>query len=380
MGFTRREALAAAGAGAAWLALGAGGAPARLAQPARPDAMGLGIDLTPQGLRTPGALQDYTALRLQPWAPPLIARATHVRFWVDWPYVQPDGSFALADPANPGRPHLEALDAQVDAVVADGLQPILMPWRYPRWVNHERAHFNGKSPEWRTPGSGHGPRSPWGRFVEELWLRYSCRMACFEVVNEPNLQLWPQEGVAERVAEMIATVDAIARRHKEPIACLGPSISDAESDRPFMITEQRPFNATLLDALDRRGFEGGDRWVWSFHNYNDAELGGDRVSGMREQIAGRWRGRAAPDGGPLVYATEGGVRLIGVERRYGRTFSPARQRAEQAAMLADAIARYERTPGVGLFTQYTVTADPGYDCGLREADGKSRPSFDAFLG
>jgi len=26
-----------------------------------------------------------------------------------------------------------------------------------------------------------------------------------------------------------------------------------------------------------------------------------------------------------------------------------------------------------------VTADPGYDCGLREADGSARPAFDAFL-
>jgi hypothetical protein len=146
-----------------------------------------------------------------------------------------------------------------------------------------------------------------------------------------------------------------------------------------MITEQRPFNAALLDSLDRRGFEGGGRWVWSFHNYNDAELGSDHVSAMREQIAGRWRGRTATDGGPLVYATEGGVRLVGVERRYGRTFSPARQRIEQAKLLAEAIARYERTPGVGLFTQYTVTADPGYDCGLREADGTERPAFDAFV-
>jgi hypothetical protein len=380
MPVTRREALAAAAAGAAWLAGGTGRARARVSQPVLPVAMGLGIDLTPQGLRTPGALQDYTVLRKQPWAPPLIARATHVRFWVDWPFVQPDGATALADPANPGLWHLEALDAQVDAVVADGLDAILMPYRYPRWVNHTEAHFHGRSPEWRMPRSGHGPDSPWARFVEALWLRYSCRMACFEVVNEPNLQLWPQDGVAERVAEMIATVDAIAQRHEEAVTCLAPSISDAESDRPRLITEQRPFNAALLDALDRRGFAGGERWVWSFHNYNDAELGGDRVSSMREQLAGRWRGRAAPDGGPLVYATEGGVRLIGAERRYGRTLSPERRRTEQAALLADAIARYERTPGVGLFTQYTVTADPGYDCGLREADGSPRPAFEAFLG
>jgi hypothetical protein len=376
MGTTRREALAVA---AAWLALGTGGASARLRQPAIPDAMGLGIDLTPQGLRTPGALQDYTVLRAQPWAPPLIARATHIRFWADWPFVQPDGAFALADAANPGLPHLVALDAQIDAAVGDGLRVILMPWRYPVWVNHTRQHFHGKSPEWRMPGSGHGPDSEWARFVEALWLRYACRMACFEVVNEPNLQIWPQEGVAERVAQMITTVDAIARRHEQAVTCLAPSISDAESDRPFMITEQRPFTASLLDALDQRGFAGGDRWVWSFHNYNDAELGGDRVTAMRAQIAGRWRGRSAPDGGPLVYSTEGGIRLEGVERRYGRTFSPERQRVEQAAMLGDAIARYERTPGVGLFTQYTVTADPGYDCGLREADGSPRPAYEVFL-
>jgi hypothetical protein len=63
--------------------------------------MGIGIDLTPQGLRSPGVLQDYTVLRAQPWAPPLIARTTHVRFWVDWPFVQPDAAIALEDRANP---------------------------------------------------------------------------------------------------------------------------------------------------------------------------------------------------------------------------------------------------------------------------------------
>ena len=125
-------------------------------------AMGLGIDLTPQGLRTPGVLQDYTALRVQPWAPPLIARATHVRFWVDWPFVQPDGAIALGDPANPGLPHLQALDAQVDAVVADGLEAILMPWRYPRWVNHTGSTSTASRRSGGCRGSGHGPEQPVG--------------------------------------------------------------------------------------------------------------------------------------------------------------------------------------------------------------------------
>jgi hypothetical protein len=377
MGMTRRQALA--GAGAALLALRAGRAAAMPPDPSIPAAMGRGIDLTPQGIRAPGSPQDYTILRAQPWAPPLIDHATHVRLRVDWTFVQPRGDLALEHPANPGVPHLLSLDAQVDAAVADGLRVILIPWRYPRWVNHNAEREGTKSPEWRLPDSGHGPYSPWAAFVEALWERYAGRMACFEVINEPNLQMWPQDDIAERVAWMMSTVDAVAARHGHAATCLGPSISDAESDRPWRITERGPFVESLLPALERRAFAGGDHWVWSFHNYNDCELGGDRASDMRAQIAGRWRGRAAEDGGPLMFATEGGVRLVGVERRYGRTFPPDRQRAEQAAMLADAVARADRTPGIGLFTQYTVHADPEYDCGLLEVDGTMRPAFAAWV-
>jgi hypothetical protein len=377
MRITRREALA--GAGAAWLALRGARASAMPPDPWIPAAMGRGIDLTPQGTRAPGSPQDYTVLRTQPWAAQLIARTTHLRLWVDWTFVQPHGDHGLGDPANPGAPVLASIDAQVDAAVADGLQVILLPWRYPRWVNHNAARDGTRSPEWRLPDSGHGPYSPWADFVEALWDRYAGRMSCFEVINEPNLQMWPQDDIAERVAWMISTVDEIARRHDYAATCLGPSISDAESDRPWRITERRPFVEALLPALARRGFAGGDHWVWSFHNYNDCELGGDRASDMRAQIAGRWQGRHAADGGPLLFATEGGVRLVGVERRYGQTFPPDRQRAEQAAMLADAVARSERTPGVGLFTQYTVYADPDYDCGLLESDGTMRPAFGAWV-
>jgi hypothetical protein len=377
MRLTRREALAGA---AALLALRPGAARAMPRGAASPAAMGRGIDLTPQGIRVPGSPQDYTVLRAQPWAAPLIARTTHLRIWVEWPLVQPEPGVALDDPANPGFAHLQAVDAQVDAAVADGLQVILLPYRYPRWVNHTTRGDGGAHLSWfHLPDAGHGPYSPWARFVDALWERYAGRMACFEVVNEPNLQLWPQAGIAERVAWMITTVDAIADRHDRAATCLAPSISDAESDRPERITEPAPFVDALLPALERRGFAGGDHWVWSFHNYNDCELGGERVRAMRAQLAGRWPGRTAEDGGPLVYATEGGVRLDGVERRTGVRYPPARRREEQAAMLADAVARYEREPGVGLFTQYTVHADPGYDCGLREAGGAPRPAFAAWV-
>ncbi|HYI19684.1 MAG TPA: hypothetical protein VD836_13310, partial [Solirubrobacteraceae bacterium] len=95
-----------------------------------------------------------------------------------------------------------------------------------------------------------------------------------------------------------------------------------------------------------------------------------------EQLAGRWPGRLAPDGGPLLYATEGGVRLSFVARRRS---GAAAVRAGQAEMLRRALARAEETPGLGLYTHYTVNADPDYDCGLRETDGRARPSFAVFV-
>jgi hypothetical protein len=254
-----------------------------------------------------------------------------------------------------------------------------MPYRYPRWANGASSPRHDKAPEYRLPDAGFEPGTPWAAFVDALWARYAGRMAYFEVVNEPNLQLWPQPGIAEHVAGMMLTVDAAAHRHDLAATCLAPSHSDAESERPWMITEQAPFADALLAALDRRGFEGGNHWVWSFHNYNDIERGGNRTHALRGRLADRWRGLLAPDGGPLLYATEGGVRLSAVRRRYGHGLSASEQRAAQADMLRDAVARYVVTDGVGLFTQYTVHADPAYDCGLREPDGAARPAYGVWV-
>ena len=77
-----------------------------------------------------------------------------------------------------------------------------------------------------------------------------------------------------------------------------------------------------------------------------------------------------------MYATEGGVRLSFIARQRG---AGADLRAGQAEVLARALARAEATPGLGLYTQYTVNADPKYDCGLRETDARPRPSFDVFV-
>ena len=373
MGWTRREALA--GAGAAWLGLRAGIAHAMPDGAPTPLRMARGFDLRPSGVRWPGVAEDYRELRKQPWAGRLIARSSLVRFWADWPVLQPTPT-PLEDPGNPGLGNLAALDGQIDAARADGLDVIVMPYRYPLWVTGATRWRWGVAEQYQLPDSGHGPYSPWARFVEALWHRYAGRMTHFEVVNEPNLQLQPQRDMPERAAVMITTVDAIARRHDLAAVCLAPSCSDADSLRVPAITRQPEFAGRLLDRLEASGFAGGDHWIWSFHNYNESESGGTRSTRLREQLARRWRGRLAPDGLPLLYATEGGVRLSFIARERGEE---ADLRAGQAEVLARALARAQATPGIGLYTQYTVLADPGYDCGLRETDGRPRPAFGVFV-
>jgi hypothetical protein len=373
MGWTRREALA--GAGAALAGLRAGTARAMPVDAPTPLRLARGFDLRPSGVRWPGVIEDYREFRKQPWAAPLIARSSLIRFWADWPVLQPTPT-PLENPWNPGLGHLVALDGQIDAARADGLDVIVMPYRYPLWVTGATRWRWGVAEQYQLPDSGHGPYSPWAAFAEALWRRYAGRMTHFEVVNEPNLQLRPLPGIAERVAVMITTVDAIARRHDLAATCLAPSCSDADGLRNGTLIRQPAFADRLLATLDAAGFAGGNHWVWSFHNYNESESGGNRSTRLRRQLAGRWRGRLAPDGLPLLYATEGGVRLAFIARERG---AGADLRAGQAEVLARALARAEATPGLGLYTQYTVTADPDYDCGLRETDGGPRPAYDVFV-
>jgi hypothetical protein len=143
-----------------------------------------------------------------------------------------------------------------------------------------------------------------------------------------------------------------------------------------------PFVPALLDELDRVGFKPGPRWIWSYHNYNDVELAGGRVTALRETLRARWHGRAL-DGGPMLFSTEGGIRLSRMATQLGLDIrNPAHAapiRARQAEVLDKAFHRHRRGTGVGggvaMFTQYTLIADPNFDCGLREPTGDERPAF-----
>ena len=155
----------------------------------------------------------------------------------------------------------------------------------------------------------------------------SGRADAFDVVNEPNRQLWPQRSpttltgdafapfgldgsqltVHKAVAEMMLTMDKVAGRcHGRRVGLLAPSTSDTDvttaarrstiavpSSWARMPDGFERFVPSLLDELDRIGFRGGSRWIWSYHNYNDIERGGDRVTALRETLRGRWRSQGA---------------------------------------------------------------------------------------
>jgi hypothetical protein len=418
------------------------------------------VDITPNGVLRPGFPQDYREYRKQAWFPRLLATTSHIRFWADWSSLQLRKDIAFGDPAYPDHHKLTGLDEQIRLANQDGLKTIVMPYRYPLWVNGTeaishpwslgnvmyrpgdraplgtwRAWYQNQGDfgrvlalagvmralEYELPAEGHGPGSTWGRYVAALFDRYVAnsdrygRADYFEVVNEPNLQVFPQRSPTTRtgdiyaqfelegsqltvhkaVAEMMATMDQIARQYSPRVGLIAPSTSDTDvRTSPRRSTIAVPsrwasmpeglehFVPSLLDELDRIGFKAGPNWTWSYHNYNDAERDGDRVTALRETLRGHWHGRTL-DGGPMLFSTEGGIRLVRAAAREGLDTRNAahaqRIRELQAIILDEAFHRHRRSTGVGagvaLFTQYTLNADPNFDCGVRELNGDERKAF-----
>ena len=99
------------------------------------------IDIAPTAVVTPGPFvaNDYRNLRRHTWWPALRETTSWLRLWADWP-----SHAARSGPAarlrREGAASLGALDAQIDAAHADGMQIILMPYRYPRWSQRHRRH------------------------------------------------------------------------------------------------------------------------------------------------------------------------------------------------------------------------------------------------
>ncbi len=337
-----------------------------------------------------------------------------VRMWADWPALQPERS--RAPDAGSGARALARLDAGIAQAKADGLNVMLTAWRFPRWANGtdavaaeptfgladripagadpaRRKDLTFKLPDDLSPGSA------WAHWIDFLLGRYGGSIDALELMNEPNLQLWPQQGpssdpadpfgpgaptIQDAVARMLRTAQVMAGRHRDAPLLAAPATADPVGDTRLR-TGFDTFTTALLDRLDQDGFKPGAGFAWSHHAYTDAEAdlaGADnRVSRVRSLLAGRWAGW--PDGdpnAPEVLITETGVRLDKVAQTFGlRDATAARQK--QAELIERHWRRMQTGPegeGVGLLCFYLFVTDITYDSGLCELDGTPRPAYHAW--
>jgi hypothetical protein len=287
-------------------------------------------------------------------------RAGWVRLFVDWPSLQPEQDFSLDNVHldERTRPFIESLDAQVVFARQNNLKVVLaVHHRFPLWSNGtpdpgcsfrceaqtdpvnkaecERlcgmindpnaARLKLKRP--RSP-FGRVPAdldvdSPWGRWIDFLVRRYGYSAETrdarryvdyLEVVNEPNLTMWPQwrddrvgnrddiRGrlvIANNVALMFKTAqEIVARRngeanvldaeHATTVKLAGPAASDVLDPKPAapgdsaerkekkkrlraVRTGYETFTRELLVQLGRERFNPKSYFSFSHHDYADVE-------------------------------------------------------------------------------------------------------------
>jgi hypothetical protein len=345
-------------------------------------------------------------------------RTPWVVIWAQWDLIEPNqGDFRFAD-----------LDSDIqnarNTIVPNGginddrLNIILKLWKFPRWAN------GTSGPEWQPGASADQASqpdrfnpdsrtvkplefrvaadltttSPWANFIRMLMTRYRGWIDFLDVVNEPNLQLWPQQDSAGNVtihrpvAQMFKTAqtirDNIVPGGTQTPILLGPGTDDSFfTGQPRLRTVVPRFMDLFLPELNRIGFVPGRKFGWSHHNYTDVEsnLTGteNRAAFVRNRLVSNWAGW--PDGlasNPYVMLTEGGARLT----RIGDGSTSLANKQRQATLLQNNYDRNHRNDGdgagIGIVTTYQMHTTTDFDSGLREVrqpppapDGAARPAY-----
>jgi hypothetical protein len=398
------------------------------------------VVLGPIGTIQPGSSHDYRQAGNRRFFAETGTR--WVRMWADWPTLMPNASgFAPAI--------IDSLDEQIALARRDGLRIVLTLYRFPTWANGidqlSQAQLDAtmpdrkasaaspdtsaKSPLFRYPADV-SPGSAWGNFVDRIASRYSAgnpnrpsldaTIDVLEIVNEPNLQWWPQQGpsttadpygpgplvVHDVLVRMFATAKAIVARYGNEPMLGGPATADSVGDTRLR-TGYGTLTDRLLAALGAASFTGGSRFAWTHHNYTDVTF--DQGPGTtapdagttprttsfaadvrRRLIANAWAGwPAANPADPWIMLTEGGVTIQSIRSttRWNIPDSdPARQRAKQAELISRAWDRMASTAdgtGIAVASNYLWYTDPNFDSGLCDAlanGGATRPAYTAWGG
>jgi hypothetical protein len=361
------------------------------------------IDIGPGGVIHPGTSQDYRVYSNRTYFSD--TRTGWIRMWADWPSLQADGRYVLLLPyrhplwANGTASLVRDSDAEISFMYADRMSAAA----WSRYV------ANGRNPavykpsrsalEYKVPDEGYRLDGAWSKFFDFLMRRYhwgqraSGRyVAGFELVNEPNLQLWPQRApsvtadpfaasgalrVPGQVAQMLATAQAVSARVRHSTGMLAPSSSDSEIVGR-LVTHYLEFATAVLDACAAIGYTPHAAQSWSHHNYSDVEgRVATRVQLLRDRLRGRWVGRTDVSGAPDVWITEGGARPSKLKTLYpGEDPLAAQAKCLQTSWdLLGAAAG--SGAGVSMMAQYLLHADPNWDTGLLEATPSAvrRPAY-----
>ena len=195
-------------------------------------------------------------------------------------------------------------------------------YRFGHPVNPIGPHVPGHAgqPEPTNPPPGYDPArgNPSGAYIDAL-----------EILNEPNLQMWPQQNLWSPVSEMVVTAEAIATFWQGP-SILAPSTSDevggpnqdglqSANGTDATPTGWRTFTLNLLVQL--QNLRPRIPFGWSVHNYEDirqtnltsanSRIGQTGTAGPPERRGVRkmlyelnWKG----GGDRNIWITEGGFR------------------------------------------------------------------------
>jgi hypothetical protein len=173
---------------------------------------------------------------------------------------------------------------------------------------------------------------------------------------------------------MIATARAVSADRGHPIGLAGPALSDRARPNDRLLTTLETAVPQTLDALARLSFAPTPTFAWTHHNYFDIERNissPTRAELVRELLRGRWSGRGGP-ADPRVWLTEGGARLGSGE---------VSDLNAQALLVAASWERMTAAPGIELFSNYLMYADPVANSGLCESiasGGAPRPLWQVF--
>jgi hypothetical protein len=396
---------------------------------------------------------------------------THwVRLWLSWRWMMPFAQ--TTDPASdqtlysdasnpqwyantPGSPssYIANLDAEIALARANDINVILTFWEFPRWVNDtadkdpatydpynqylptsatdptpdpnkpaNRTTASGivKPLEWRPPTIDLTTTGPYAAALRYLMLRYASDVYFLEVMNEPNLQWWPQassdgtpdtptqvgETVPSALIAMLNTAQAVQESVGYRPRILGPALSDGNGfTRAFVGIDS--YYDLLPGVLRDGGLNPTQDFGWSMHNYRDVAYDrsladqGHFIAEYRQTLrdAQFWTGWPNTDAddpngdNPYVLVTEGGAQLDAIRRLYGLS-TDADVLVKQADLVENAGNRLyngAESPGIAMTTNYLFYTDPNFDTGLcgapigtdpNDPSGthEKRPAFTSWAG